>query len=101
MFGALHNPVERYGIINVSNFNNISFFISCWAYDQVSLGQYLHTYCHVGTRLNLSSTCAIKVVPKGSIVEGYIVDELMTIYSHFLESVQAVFNRPLRNPAII
>jgi hypothetical protein len=38
-----------------------------------------------------------KATPEGSIVEGYIAEELLTFCSRYLESTQMVFNRPLRN----
>ena len=35
--------------------------------------------------------------PKASIVEGYIAEECLIFYSRYLESIEIVFNRPIRN----
>ncbi|KAF5481244.1 hypothetical protein F2P56_001912 [Juglans regia] len=39
-----------------------------------------------------------KAAPEGSISEGYLLEELLTFCSRYLESAQTVFNRPSRNP---
>ncbi|KAF5442008.1 hypothetical protein F2P56_036986 [Juglans regia] len=39
-----------------------------------------------------------KAAPEGSIAEGYLLEELLTFCSRYLESAQTVFNRPSRNP---
>ncbi|KAH1073117.1 hypothetical protein J1N35_025445, partial [Gossypium stocksii] len=38
-----------------------------------------------------------KHYPKGSIVEGYLVEECMTFWSRYLEDVETRLNRPSRN----
>jgi hypothetical protein len=38
-----------------------------------------------------------KASPEGCIAEGYIVEELLTFCSRYLELSQTVFNRPVRN----
>ena len=35
-----------------------------------------------------------KAHPKGSIVEGYVVDEALTFCSQYLQGVETKFNRP-------
>ncbi|XP_042969067.1 uncharacterized protein LOC122301749 [Carya illinoinensis] len=39
-----------------------------------------------------------KAAPEGSIAEGYLLEELLTFCSRYLESALTVFNRPSRNP---
>lgn len=39
-----------------------------------------------------------KDAPEGSIAEGYLLEELLTFCSRYLESAQTIFNRPSRNP---
>jgi hypothetical protein len=39
-----------------------------------------------------------KAEPEGSIAEGYVAEEILNFCSRYLESLQTVFNRPLRNP---
>ena len=38
-----------------------------------------------------------KVCPEGSIAEGYLGEECLTFCSRYLESVETIFNRPIRN----
>ncbi|KAK5825448.1 hypothetical protein PVK06_020285 [Gossypium arboreum] len=45
----------------------------------------------------LKSYCRNKHYPKGSIAEGYLVEECMTFCSRYLEDVETRLNRPSRN----
>lgn len=38
-----------------------------------------------------------KVVPEGSVVEGYLLEELLIFCSSYLESAETIFSRPYRN----
>ena len=38
-----------------------------------------------------------KTCPQGSIAEGYLADECLTFYSHYLHGVETKFNRQERN----
>jgi hypothetical protein len=39
-----------------------------------------------------------RAAPEGSIAEGYLVDEMLTFCSRYLEYAPTVHNRPQRNP---
>jgi hypothetical protein len=39
-----------------------------------------------------------RAAPEGSIAEGYLVDEILTFCSWYLENTLTVHNRPQRNP---
>ena len=39
-----------------------------------------------------------KAAPEGSIAEGYLVNELVTFCSMYLENTPTIHNRPQRNP---
>uniref|UniRef100_A0A2N9IH12 CRIB domain-containing protein n=1 Tax=Fagus sylvatica TaxID=28930 RepID=A0A2N9IH12_FAGSY len=45
----------------------------------------------------LKSYVRNRAYPEGSIAEGYISEECLTFCSRYLESVETVFNRPIRN----
>ncbi|GMP88319.1 hypothetical protein CsSME_00040354 [Camellia sinensis var. sinensis] len=45
----------------------------------------------------LKSYVRNKAHPEGSIAEGYIAEECLIFCSRYLESIETVFNRPLRN----
>jgi hypothetical protein len=39
-----------------------------------------------------------RAAPEGSIVEGYLADEMLTFCSRYLENALTIHNRPQRNP---
>jgi hypothetical protein len=39
-----------------------------------------------------------RVAPEGSIAESYLVNEMLTFCSRYLENAPTVHNRPQRNP---
>lgn len=47
--------------------------------------------------LRLKSYVRNKAHPEASIAEGYIAEECLIFCSRYLESVETVFNRPIRN----
>ncbi|KAL0004203.1 hypothetical protein SO802_011764 [Lithocarpus litseifolius] len=44
----------------------------------------------------LKSYVRNRAAPKGSIAEGYIVEECLTFFSRYMEGVETIFNRPSR-----
>lgn len=47
--------------------------------------------------LRLKSYVRNRAHPEASIAEGYIAEECLIFCSRYLESVETVFNRPIRN----
>lgn len=72
------------------------FFLSIYCLNEVI--QEIIMFSHCRSLGRYKSLVRNRAAPEGSIVKGYLADEILTFCSWYLENALTVHNRPQRNP---